>query len=79
MDGIRDFLLGSNEIDVDGEIEIGTLTENSLIANSQLGFRKRRSCLTNLLDFYDDDTHSERTIDCKCIIVLISIICLLRD
>ena len=30
------------------------LEENSLIKNSQHGFRNKRSCLTNLLDFYND-------------------------
>ena len=30
------------------------LEENSMINNSQHGFRNKRSCLTNLLDFYND-------------------------
>lgn len=30
------------------------LEENNLINNSQHGFRHKRSCLTNLLDFYND-------------------------
>ena len=30
------------------------LEENKLINNSQHGFRNKRSCLTNLLDFYND-------------------------
>ena len=30
------------------------LGENSMINNSQHDFRNKRSCLTNLLDFYDD-------------------------
>ena len=30
------------------------LEENIMINNSQHGFRHKRSCLTNLLDFYND-------------------------
>ena len=30
------------------------LKENILIKNTQHGFRNKRSCLTNLLDFYND-------------------------
>ena len=30
------------------------LEENIMINNSQHDFRNKRSCLTNLLDFYDD-------------------------
>ena len=30
------------------------LKENSMINNSQHGFRNKRSCLTNLLNFYND-------------------------
>ena len=33
---------------------VNFLGENSLIKNSQHGFRNKRSCLTNLLDFYND-------------------------
>ena len=33
---------------------VNFLDENSLIKNSQHGFRNKRSCLTNLLDFYND-------------------------
>ena len=33
---------------------VNFLEENSLIKNSQHGFRNKRSCLTNLLDFYND-------------------------
>ena len=30
------------------------LEENIMIDNSQYGFRNKRSCLTNLLDFYNN-------------------------
>ncbi|ORD93219.1 hypothetical protein ECANGB1_585 [Enterospora canceri] len=30
------------------------LEENIMISNYQHGFRNKRSCLTNLLDFYND-------------------------
>ena len=33
---------------------VNYLEENSLINSSQHGFRNKRSCLTNLLDFYND-------------------------
>ncbi|MGH0170175.1 UNVERIFIED_CONTAM: hypothetical protein FKN15_058551 [Acipenser sinensis] len=29
---------------------------NSILGDSQYGFRKGRSCLTNLLDFFEDAT-----------------------
>jgi hypothetical protein len=39
------------------------LNKNRLINNSQHGFTKGRSCLTNLLDFFLDDLDRNNSVD----------------
>ena len=48
------FIVGKLIDSIIRDILVTLLKENIMIDNSQHGFRYKRSCLTNLLDFYND-------------------------
>ena len=49
---------------------VGHLETNGLLLNSQYGFREKRSCLTNLIQFYDEIMQNFNNHDCMDVVFL---------